>query len=196
MQAIMADNPDAAETLADSRIDLALCELDEAAAKAALAMSPNGCQTESFPFPHSWCEGVVARAFGDVVVARAAFSRARAEVEKIVREQRNYAEALCVLGTIDAALGHKQEAIGEGRRAVDLLPLTKDSINGAEVLKYLALIYAWSGEKDLAIQQLIIVTRIPSGVTYGQLRLHPYWDPLRGDPRFEEIVASLAPKRS
>ena len=196
LQAIMADNPDAAETLADSRIELALCERDEAAAKAALAMTTNGCQTENFPFPHSWCEGVVARAFGDVIVAHAAFLRARTEVEKIVQEQRNYAEALCVLGTINAALGYKQEAIDEGQRAVDLLPLTKDSINGAEVLKYLALIYSWTGEKDSAIQQLNLITRVPSGVTYGQLRLHPYWDPLRGDARFEAIVASLAPKKS
>ena len=58
----------------------------------------------------------------------------------------------------------------------------------------LALIYAWSGERKLAAEQLEVATRIPSDLNYSQLRLHPQWDPLRGDPRFEAIVASLAPK--
>ena len=94
---------------------------------------------------------------------------------------------------IDAALGHKEEAIREGRRAVELLPLDKDSINGALAIEYLAVIYAWTGEIDQAIEQLKHAAAIPSDVSYGQLRLHPFWDSLRGDPRFEEIVASLAP---
>jgi len=99
-----------------------------------------------------------------------------------------------VLGMADAALGHKDDAIREGRRAVELLPVTKDSIVGALLVEKLALIYAWTGEKDLAFEQLAIAARIPGYLSYGELRLHPYWDPLRGDPRFEKIVASLAPK--
>jgi serine/threonine-protein kinase len=94
----------------------------------------------------------------------------------------------------DAALGHKEDAIREGRRAVELLPVTKDAIIGPKLVQNLSLIYAWTGEKDLALEQLSIAARIPGYLSYGQLRLHPYWDPLRGDPRFEEIVASLAPK--
>jgi len=58
----------------------------------------------------------------------------------------------------------------------------------------LALIYAWTGEKDLALEQLSTVIKVPSLLSYGQLHLHPHWDPLRGDPRFDKIVASLAPK--
>ena len=99
-----------------------------------------------------------------------------------------------MLGLIDAALGRKEEALREGRRAVELLPVEKDAIRGPAVIKCLAMIAAWAGDKDLACQQLAIILRPPSPVTYGQLKLLPFWDPLRGDPRFEHIVASLAPK--
>jgi hypothetical protein len=99
-----------------------------------------------------------------------------------------------VLGLIDAALGRKEEAMGEGRRAAALLPMEKDPINGVAMIKYLAMIAAWVGDNDLACEQLAIAVRPPSRLTYGQLKLLPFWDPLRGDPRFEKIVASLAPK--
>jgi len=95
---------------------------------------------------------------------------------------------------IDAALGRKTEAIQEGRRAVELCPLTTDSIQGAVLIEYLAVIYAWTGEEQSAVQQLETAVRIPAAATYGDLRLHPYWDPLRGDQRFEKIVSSLAPE--
>jgi hypothetical protein len=81
-----------------------------------------------------------------------------------------------------------------GRRAVALLPVEKDAINGPLMIEYLAMIAAWAGDKDLACEQLAITVRPPSTVSYGQLKLLPFWDPLRGDPRFEQIVASLAPK--
>jgi hypothetical protein len=100
-----------------------------------------------------------------------------------------------VLGLIDAALGRKEEALREGRHAAELLPVEKDAIRGPALIKYLAMIAAWSGDKDLACQKLAILARPPSPVTYGQLKLMPFWDPLRGDPCFEQIVASLAPKR-
>ena len=94
----------------------------------------------------------------------------------------------------DAALGNKEDAIREGQRAVELMPVTKNAIEGPLLIKYLALIYAWTGDKDLALEQLAMAARIPSYLSYGHLRLHPYWDPLRHDPRFEKIVNSLAPK--
>jgi hypothetical protein len=96
----------------------------------------------------------------------------------------------------EAALGRKDEAIREGRRALELLPVTKDAIIGPKLVQYLSLIYAWTGEKDRALEQLAVAARIPGYLSYGELRLHPYWDPLRGDPRFEKIVASLAPKEA
>ena len=105
-----------------------------------------------------------------------------------------YAPALSILGVIDAGLGRKEEALREGRRAVELMPIAKDSTDGPQLVFHLAVIYAWTGERDLAIEQLEIVSKIPGGPTYGMLRLDPVWDSLRGDPRFEKIVASLAPK--
>jgi hypothetical protein len=97
---------------------------------------------------------------------------------------------------MDAALGRKEEALREGRRAVELMPIAKDSTDGPQLVYDMAWIYAWTGERDLAIDQLEKVSKIPSlyGPTYGMLRLDPVWDSLRGDPRFEKIVASLAPK--
>ena len=89
---------------------------------------------------------------------------------------------------IDAGLGRKEEALREGRRAVELLPLEKDALDGSAMIKYLAMIAAWLGDKDLACEQLAIAIRSPSGLSYGQLKLMPLWDPLRGDPRFENLV--------
>ena len=90
----------------------------------------------------------------DEAKARAAFSKARAEQEKIVQAQPDYGPALCVLGLIDAALGRKEEALEEARRATELLPVEKDSVNGSRMLVYFAIVAAWAGEKDLALQQL------------------------------------------
>jgi serine/threonine-protein kinase len=139
-------------------------------------------------------EGVIARMTNDEAGALAAFSAARAEQQKILQTPESYGPALCVLGLIDAALGRKEEALREGRRAVELLPVQKEAIHGASMVEYLAMIAAWAGDKDLACEQLAIAVRPPSPLNYGHLKLLPFWDPLRGDPRFEKIVASLAPK--
>ena len=106
----------------------------------------------------------------------------------------NDGSQLCFLGLIDAGLERKEEALREGRRAVELLPVAKDALNGAEILYFYGVICAWIGERDLAIEQLEILAKIPAGVSYGEIRLDPFWDPLRGDPRFEKIVNSLAPR--
>ena len=96
-----------------------------------------------------------------------------------------------VLGLIDAALGHKEAALEEGRRGIELLPLEKDSINGLVIIKYLAMSAAWVGDKDLACEQLATAVRYPTSgdeLSYGELKLMPWWDALRGDPRFERIL--------
>jgi TolB-like protein/class 3 adenylate cyclase/Flp pilus assembly protein TadD len=196
VETILAENSNAAPPLvADEWLPLALCERDSAAAERALAaMSPRGCQDGAIPFPNSWCEGIVARLRGDESAAVVAFTNARKELEKTVHDQADYAEGLCALGVIDAALGNKEDAIREGRRAVELMPASKSAIEGPLLIKYLALIYAWTGEKDRALKRLEEAAKLPGFLSYGQLRLQPYWDSLRGDPRFEKIVASLAPK--
>lgn len=111
-----------------------------------------------------------------------------------MHDQADYAEGLCALGVIDAVLGNKEDAIRAGWRAVELMLVSKSAIEGPLLIKYLALIYAWTGEKDRAFKRLDQAANLPGFLSYGQLRLHPYWDPLRGDPRFDKIVASLAPR--
>jgi serine/threonine-protein kinase len=195
VEAFVAQDSSEAKHLAYVWVPGALCKRDFDGASRALAALPiDGCYDDSIPFPRSWCEGVVAQFRGDKAAAHAAFTSMRAEAAKIVAEQPDYPEGLCVLGVADAALGNKEDAIREGRRAVELLPVTKDAIIGARLVQYLTLIYAWTGQKDLALEQLGVAATLPGHLSYGYLCLHPYWDPLRGDPRFEKIVASLAPK--
>jgi TolB-like protein/class 3 adenylate cyclase/Tfp pilus assembly protein PilF len=173
----------------------ALCERPATAATRALTNYPReGVVNNGVNNPRAYWEGVVARCQGDSAKAQAAFTAARREVEKTVERQPEFAAALSLLGMIDAGLERKEQAIQEGRRACELLPVSKDAIDGAALAINLAQIYAWSGEKDRAIEQIAAVQRVPSTLSYGLLKLHPYWDPLRGDPRFEKIVASLAPK--
>jgi len=195
IEAFVAQDSSEAKHLAWAWIRGALCKRDYDGARRAMDALPiDGCYDGTIPIPRFWCEGVVAQLRGDKAAARAAFTNARAEGARLVAEQPSYAEGLCVLGMADAALGNKEEAIREGRRAIELMPISKNAIEGPLLIQYLALIYAWTGEKDLALEQLSVAARMPGHVSYGQLRLHPYWDPLRGDPRFEKIVASLAPK--
>ena len=192
---LLAKDSTFAKKTAPIRILLALCERDIVAAEAALAALGDGTYgPNAVQFSRSFGEGMVARVRGDDVAARAAFTQARARQEEILRAQPDYAPALCVLGLIDAGLGRKDDALREGRRAIELLPVTKDSANGPALLHFFAVICAWTGEKDLALKQLSLAIQHPGPLSYGPLRLHPYWDPLRGDPRFEKIVASLAPK--
>ena len=92
---------------------------------------------------------------------------------------------------VDAGLGRKEDAIREALRAVELLPIAKDSHWGPSQVAGLALVYAWTGERDRALEQLEIVATIPeTRGTYGDLRFNPCWDSLRGDKRFDKIVAA------
>jgi tetratricopeptide (TPR) repeat protein len=195
IKAIIASEPAAVELLGDQWLALALWERDSSSAERALSLlDANGCHSD-MPFPRAWCEGRVALLRGEVASAREAFTRARKDLEGVVSQQPDYAKALCALGMIDAVLGNKEDASREGRRAVELLPVTKDSIDGALLVQNLAVIYAWVGQNDLAFEQLRIASSIPGYLSYGSLKLDPLWDPLRGDPRCEKIVASLAPKQ-
>jgi serine/threonine-protein kinase len=198
IDSIRATNPAAVQSNADLWLICALAERDAAAANnasIACGENPINLASENVHFNRPFIEGVIARMTNDEAKARSAFTAARAEQEKIVQAQPNYGSALCVLGLIDAGLGRKEEALREGRRAVELLPVEKNAPHGADIVKYLAMTAAWVGDKDLACEQLAIAIRGPSNLSYGQLKLMPLWDPLRGDPRFEQIVASLAPKQ-
>jgi TolB-like protein/class 3 adenylate cyclase/Tfp pilus assembly protein PilF len=195
IDSIRATDPGALPNVANDWLSCALAERDLAAAKNALnAFGQTPLTDYAVHLTRSVIDGVLARMTKDEGKARSAFTAARAEQEKTVQAQPNYGPALCALGLIDAGLGRKEEALREGRRAVELLPVEKDAINGPLMIEYLAMIAAWVGDKDLACEKLAIAVRPPSTVSYGQLKLLPFWDPLRGDPRFEKIVASLTPK--
>jgi TolB-like protein/Tfp pilus assembly protein PilF len=195
IESIRADSPGAIGSVADNWLNCALAERDARQTENALvALGDNIFGNEAVIFNHDFCEGLVAQMTNDQAKARSAFSAARIRQEKVVQAQPDYGPAVGVLGLIDAGLGRKEDALQEGRRAVELLPIAKDSINGANMIEYFAMIAAWVGEKELACEQLAAATRLPGTVSYGQLKLFPYWDTLRGDPRFEKIVADLAPK--
>jgi len=197
---IREKNPAALSSIADNWLLCAFAERDSADAKNALtALGENSASLGPIVdvrFNRPFMEGVIARMAGDDAKMRSAFTAARVEQKKTVQAQPNYAPALSMLGLIDAGLGRKEEAVREGRRAVELCPIEKDALLGIAMVKYLAMIAAWAGEKDLACEQLAIATRKPGDLSYGQLKLMPYWDPLRGDPRFERILASLAPREN
>ncbi len=199
IDAILAQGAGAIASAADIWFLCALAERDPVAAERALvALGENPSWNESpINLSRSFGEGLLARMTKDEARARTAFEAARTQQEKIVQAQPDYGPTLCVLGLIDAALGRKDLALDEGRRAIALTPVKKDVNSGSLVLQYFAITAAWAGEKELALQQLEAGLRAPNAslmLSYGALKLHPFWDPLRGDPRFEKIVASLAPK--
>ncbi|HEY4638771.1 MAG TPA: hypothetical protein VIG87_02540, partial [Candidatus Udaeobacter sp.] len=197
IDSIRGKNPAALPSVADNWLLCAFAQRDSAAAtKALMALGENPTSLGPIVdarFNRAFMEAIIASLQKDDAKMRSAFIAARAEQEKTVQAQPNYAPALCVLGLIDAGLGHKEEALREGRRAVELCPIEKDAVQGVAMVKYLAMIAAWAGEKDLACEQLAIAAREPGDLSYGQLKLMPFWDPLRRDPRFENILASLAP---
>jgi TolB-like protein len=196
IDSVRATNPAALPTIATYWLGCAMAERDGAAAhNALLAAGENPITslgaTDNLNFNRLFIEGLIARFMKDDLKAQSAFAAARAEQEKIIQTQPNYGPALCVLGLIDAGLGRREEALREGRRAVELLPVEKDAVGGIAMVKYLTVIAAWVGDKDLACEQLAIATRQPCDLSYGQLKLLPLWDPLRGDPRFEALVQKI-----
>jgi serine/threonine-protein kinase len=91
-------------------------------------------------------------------------------------------------------LGKKEEAISEGKKAVELLPESEDAFDGPRATEALAEIYAWVGEPDEALRLLDHLLTVPSGLTVWSLKLDPVWDPLRQDPRFQALIDKYAAK--
>jgi serine/threonine-protein kinase len=198
LEKTLAENPASARDLTRGRFFVSLYERDPVAAERALATLDypvmNARGIGSVKFSPAYAHGLVARMKGDVAGAYPAFTAARDQQEKVVHAAPDEASKLCFLGLIDASLGRKEEALREGRRAIELLPATKDALDGTEVLYFYAVICASTGERDQAIEQLETLAKLPAGVSYGEIRLDPFWDPLHSDPRFEKIISSVAPK--
>ncbi|HTH18677.1 MAG TPA: FlgO family outer membrane protein [Candidatus Udaeobacter sp.] len=191
--------PEAARSVAFPTLVCSWMQRDKNEAEKALALIPAEGIANSFDeasVPREFCVGRTAWLFGDKEVAQTALTAARAIFERTTREQPDYAQGWSYLGLTDAMLGRCKEAIQEGKRACEILPFTKDSWIGPVWITNLAEIYTWCGDKDAALEQLKTAAELPTGLTYGELKGSSDWDPLRGDPRFDQIVASLAPKGS
>jgi TolB-like protein/Flp pilus assembly protein TadD len=144
--------------------------------------------------PRGCLEIYLAYLQGDRPTMEATFAAAREQLNRKVEAHPEDASLLSASAVIDAALGRKSEAIEEAKRAVAMLPVSEDAVDGPSLVYNLAAVYGMVNEPNLAFQQLAISVKTPGGATYGTLKLDPSWDPLRGDPRFEKLLAELAPK--
>ena len=198
LESVAEQGPDAARTVAFPLLVCSWAQRDRGAAEKAVALIPAegiANSSDEAAVPREYCVGRTAWLFGNQELARTALTDARAIFERTTRDQPDYPQAWSYLGLTDAMLGRCSEAIQEGKRACEVLPITKDSWVGPTFENYLAIIYAMCGDKDAALKQLDRTAKLPVGITYGELKCDPEWDLLRGDPRFEKLAASLAPKQ-
>jgi TolB-like protein/class 3 adenylate cyclase/Tfp pilus assembly protein PilF len=186
---------DPAGAVTSTRINLALYERDPVAATKILAATKieelvNGSGSL---LPRSWYEGLIARAQNDSSRMNEAFGVARQKIETKLRDQPDDGLLVATLGLIDAGLSRKDEALAKGRRAIELRPISDDAVDGAVVIGNLALIYAWVGDVNLSMEQLTFLAKTPGGPDYGQLKFDPAWDPVRRDPRYTAMLATIEP---
>jgi TolB-like protein/Tfp pilus assembly protein PilF len=146
------------------------------------------------PSPKALEEGICYFFMNDKPKAREAMERARVFVEQQVRENPNEAGRHAQLGGIFAALGRKDDAIREGKRATELLPESKDAFDGPAITIGLAQIYTWTGETDQAVQLVEHSLTTPAGISVPLLKLDPVWDPLRKNPRFQALIDKYGAK--
>jgi len=150
--------------------------------------------TSTAPSPKAFLEGELYLLQGDEAKARTALEHARVVSEELLSAAPEDPARHGQHGVILAALGQKQEAIAEGKRAVELLPESEDAFDGPQMAAPLAQIYAWTGEFDEAFRLLDHLLVVPNGLTVPMLKLDPTWDPLRKDPRFQALIDKYSPK--
>jgi serine/threonine protein kinase len=176
----------------DIRLAAALYRRDFDAAKRVLHAGPT-----KWADPTAFGEvadGCADRQAALVSIDRAdAISRFRAAREKLERGSRDRSDDPFYFGmaaVLDAWLGESEKAVREAEQSTKLLPMSEDTLNGAIVLTDAARAYALAGHSSRALDALSTVATLPGGPSYGDLLLSPYWDNLRGDPRFERIIAA------
>jgi TolB-like protein/Tfp pilus assembly protein PilF len=191
-------------SIADSRAGLSwrlsvkVLDRNWAEAKGTIKRMKGGEDLGSFaygwwPVPVDCYSILIARLQGEPEAP--SFAEVREQMnQKIQKSTQTAAPLLSQLAVVDALLGHKETAISEAKRAIELFPISKDALRGPRTLINLAVVYAWTNELDAAFATLDSLTKTPFGIYYGALKVDPIWDPLRTDPRFDKLLAKLAPK--
>ena len=116
------------------------------------------------------------------------------KLERKVQANPDDAYLLSTLAIMEAASSRKEKALVRAKQAAEMLPVSSDAVEGPGIARNVAIVYILNNQPHLAINELAILADLPNGVDYGDLKLHPCWDPLRADPRFEKLVAELAPR--
>jgi TolB-like protein/Tfp pilus assembly protein PilF len=199
LREVLASSPDidVAGGQTPSRMLFALLDGNYAEAERVLAVSPRTDFQDidfSFYYPRPWFEAIVAQERGDSAPALNALRSTRAMLAQRLVIKPDDARTIAVIAQVDARLGQKELALQEAKHAIELMPISKDIYDGGLVLEGLAQVYTWSDDHDRAIDLLQKLVAMPSYINYARLKFHPLWKPLRGNLRFEQIVASLGPK--
>ena len=195
LPASMADDPG----VLTFRLCVALTDRDWRQVKEILKKFKGGEDTGQFayarrPVPIGCYSILIARLQGESAAANPDFAEARQQLNQKVEQSLENAMLLSQLAVVDALLDNKETAVSEAKRAAEMLPISKDALDGPAILMNLALVYAWTNEFDRAFEIMVPSAKMPAGFSYGQFKLDPYWDPIRKDPRFEKLLADLAPK--
>ncbi len=170
---------------------IALCQRDfDETLKASEAASDS--EVPTLQAVNEITKGTVARAQGNTEKAELAFGKARTLLEEILKRHPDHPITLINLALANAGLGRKEDALRWSQQAVQLVPTWRDAVDGPMIAGVQAQVQAWVGEKEKAINQLAKIVKRPGGPTYGELKLDPSWDDLRGHPRFAEIIAEAA----
>jgi tetratricopeptide (TPR) repeat protein len=182
-----------AEDVTLTRINVALCDRDFQEAGRVLEADAHGeFHHDWYVYPRAFVAALIARARGDAQAARGFLETMRPLAVQAVHDQPDDAKVLSLLAQVDAGLGRTEDALREARRAVDMVPISENADLGTDLAVDLAQVYAWAGERDLAFEQLARLVQTPKALHYGGLKLDPIWNDLRGEPRFENLLAELA----
>jgi TolB-like protein/Flp pilus assembly protein TadD len=191
----MADDKD----VLSSWLDLALTGRDWIQAKELIDRMNSSEEADDFAYggvsvPFDCYSILLTRLQGEQAIANSRSDETRELLNQKVQKSPENARLLSQLAVLDALLSNKEAAISEAKRAIEMLPISKDAVFGPGMVMNLAVVYAWTNEPDLAFGALDPLAKMPGGIYYGELKLDPYWEPLRKDPRYEKLLAELAPR--
>ena len=199
MQKLLADWPENVDpngTITLARFNLKMYErkFDELVGILERSPAEKSRGETSAPITKAFLTATVYAQMKDQAKARASYEEAREKAERAVQESPEDGPRHALLGLIYAGIGRCDEAVAEGKRAVELLPEAKDAFDGPILVMSRARISMMCGDFDTALALLDRSLQTPAGITVQELRLDPVWDPLRGDARFQQMLAKFGGK--